>query len=377
MHKICVLFLSLLLITLQSFYFPFVGSGLTYLGLVFLTFIFIKGSLHLDKADLLLSLFLILCVVLSHLSFHFIDYDSIDFKSTLALCSMIVLFPVVTSVLRDCDIEVVQTVLKWVILFHVSIFLLQVIYWAFTKEYLDVLKYLTGMKSGSYSKKGIVILGEQVVRFSGLFNEPGSFSVVVMALTLPYYSLIKKLDKTIMSSIFCCLMSMSAFGIILVALLVFVDLLSKKNLSLRTIVVLLLPLSIFIITGGLSKFILRFSDSSDFSGSDFRENMLRHYFSGGHYFDGIRHLDMPDYFVPNDIGVWFTIVLSYGFLGYLMIGILLVYIFFKTKSLIPILIFSIILLTKLKYTYPLIWLALALLVLDKRIDSKAKLPKAI
>jgi hypothetical protein len=363
--------ICLFLITLQSFYFPVVGSGFTFLGYFVLFYISAyKGDMKSETLFYSLISIIILCLGNFIILFNGIGFG--DFKSQLSVLVMLICFPFILKLFQEYN-DRMQKILQLVILCHSAILFIQVLYWGVTREYLDIILFLTDEKSGSLSKKGIMFLGERVTRFSGLFNEPGTYSVVIMSLTFIYYSQLKKINTVIVIASLSCLATMSSFAIVLVLLLIFLTVVTNKKQRINALLILSFIFSIFLYVGGVAAIVKRFSANSEHSGLEFRTQMINYYFSDiTNILMGIRILDLPEYFVPNDVGLWFSIVVSQGVMGWLFLLLTLSFVYYKVRRLDVFLILIFILITKLKFTYPLFWILLALLLTLKKNNSDQK-----
>ncbi|MGL0822743.1 hypothetical protein [Vibrio vulnificus] len=367
-----VLFITILitLISLQSFYFPYIGSGLTYLGYLIPAALCIIYRKSLSKSDVYFSVILsvtFLSVVV--LSFSGV-FSLSDFKSILAAFVMVLLYPLVKSYFYFNYDNVVKA-LRLVITIHSFTVLVQILYWLFTREYLDFMEIIMGSESRSLSRKGIMLFGERLFRFSGLFNEPGTYSVILFCLSVVYYKMVGRIDVYIAFSIFSILSTMSAYGIVLSLSFLFYSSFfdgesSNVSKKLKSIFVASLCILPFVVLGGMDGFIERFSSDSDYSGGDFRKNMIYDYFSEYNFIFGYKIHDMPDFFVPNDIGVWFSILTSFGIFGFISIFIVYSYVIKSDPKFSTFLILSLIMVTKIKFTYPLMWLLIALLLISRQ-----------
>ncbi|MGR5336196.1 hypothetical protein ACPV5I_12280 [Vibrio gigantis] len=252
--------------------------------------------------------------------------------------------------------------IKLVLVFHVFVILFQVVYWVLTKQYIDLFNVISGLNSGNYSKKGLIAFGLQVPRFSGFFNEPGTYSITIMSFTFLYYAAIKKIDHVIIFSTLSCLITMSGFGIILVMCFYGILLTTSKNNRKYVLYSTPFIFGLFLYIGGVESLINRFSKDSEYSGVGFREKMLEYFFSDiNNFFHGLQIGKMPSYFVPNDLGIWFSFMTSYGVFGLLICLSVVFFVFFKTKKWEFILLVLLLFFTKMKYTYPLFWLIVGLL----------------
>lgn len=360
------IFMGLFLITLQSFYFPIVGPALTFIGYVIVVAIGFAENKIDKKLVNITSVFLILLSI--HLVLTIGDYGTKDLFSLLSLVVMIIGLPVVKPLFSENE-KSIERAIKYILIIHVTVLFSQVIFWLVTHRYLDVLEYLVGIKSGSMSQKGIVAFGVRVPRFSALFNEPGTYCITVMPLVFLYYSLKKKLDGIVFLSSISCLITMSMFGVVLVSLFFCIVILYNRKLRVHMLLISIFSVLIFSSFGGMDAVINRFSADSDYSGLGFRESMLDYYFSnGGHLIFGIRIDELPEFFVPNDIGLWFSFLVSYGGVAVVILLFCYIYLYSESRRVESLLLITLVVMTKLKYTYPLFWILVVMLSVIKGED---------
>lgn len=371
MNKILI-FLGFFLITLQSIYIPVFGPVCTFIGYILLfTCALRKSQPELNLLALVMAVYLILVI---HLLLSLSSYGNSDFGSFLSLVVMISALPVLISFFKKSK-DIILKCVKLTIAFHAVVLVVQIIWWIITKDYLDLLALISNQQSGTISKKGISALGYRVPRFSGLFNEPGTYSVTLMTLIFVYYSISKSIDEIVVLGTVTCLATMSMFGIVLVTVFFLIILFSSKISKVKVFIYVLMLFVAFLGSGGGTALLSRFSVDSQYSGIGFREQMLNFLYSNSQSFIfGIPVSSYPDYFVPNDIGLWFSFITTFGIWGALILILLYFYTYISTKKIEPLLILTIILLTKLKFTYPLFWLVFILLSVDfnKKYENEAK-----
>lgn len=365
-----IISLSLFLITLQSFYFPVFGAVLTLIGavlIIFLPLIF-RESMRLGVSDKLLVVYAGFCALLVGFTIIprlFLGFGEKDVTSILATIIMISMFPLFYDSLK-LNIDSTVRALGLVVLFHVAILFIQVGFWAVKREYLDVLNIIIGMESGSVSAKGLMIFGQRVPRFSGLFNEPGTYSVIIMSMAIVYYKLKGKIDVVVFSSSASCLATMSTFGLVLVVLLIGVVLLTGNRNRIGVFITFAALACIFYFVGGYEAIYNRFFDGAEYSGVGFRKQMLGYFFGDlWNFLFGVSLHSLPEFYVMNDIGLWFAFVTAYGFSGFLILLATLGLVYIKERKAQSVALVMIILLAKIKFTYPFFWVLLALVLVSR------------
>lgn len=296
-----------------------------------------------------------------------------DLVSNLATIIMVCASPLVYKSFQK-DMQLAVRAVRAVILFHVFWLFVQAVYWAGTNEYLDMLSILIGQESSSTSRKGLTFFGQLVPRFSGLFNEPGTFSVIVMSLVIIYYAHVKKVDYTIVAGILASLVTMSLFGVLLVLALLSVYSLGSQGRRVKAIGSSLFLFGIFSLVGGVQAVMNRFSSQSDYSGLDFRAKMIADVFGNPNaLLFGYGIEQVPDYFVVNDNGLWFAFIINFGVIGILLVISMFGFVAAKARTLECVALLVLILMTKLKFTYPLFWVLLMLLALSgKKVNPELR-----
>lgn len=364
MYKSAVI-MSIFFITLQSVYIPSFGAILTYLGSILLVAItFFKYKLQ--KQETILTIILLVMLIIAG---HFLiinDVAGVDFKSYIATSIMIFSYPFIFQFIKKESNNLVSS-FEFVISVHAFVIFVQVIYFLIFKDYLDIFEHLFDEKSGSLGKKSLILFGERVPRFSGLFNEPGTYSVVIMSLAISYYSIVKRLNLFLAFAISSTLMTMSGFGFLLVTSLLGITFFTSVGGRFKLLFYAGIIIIGFSLVGGYSAIESRFLGQNEYSGLGFRAEMLDYYFSNQKvFFIGDSIDSIPGHFVPNDLGIWYALVLKYGIVGWAIMATLAIHNFYYTKKFSNVILIALIFLTKIKLTYPLLWLLLAIINNDKK-----------
>lgn len=352
---------ALVFITLQSFYFQGAGAAFTYIGLlVFLALNFRQMEFGHEVSAL--TGFLVLMLMISSF-FRILEGLSLkDFLSLVATVSMVLSMPMIYSIVLKRRQEMIFC-LSAMILLHVSVLLFQAFYWSVTKEYFDILKLLSGVDSGSVGKKSVVLGGYVVPRFSGMFNEPGTYSVIIMSLVMAYYFGRDQVDKVVGLGVLSVLMTMSMFGVVLVGCF-FLSMLvvKRRNInSLRVLIFGALVLTGFYFVGGVAAVTERLASHSDYGGVDFRVGMIQHFLADGNsLLVGVSIEAIPDGFVPNDAGLWFAFWYFFGLPGLLCFVAVALFSYYKSRRLDVAILVIAIFLTKIKFSNPILWFLIAL-----------------
>jgi|AZIJ01.1.fsa_nt_gi hypothetical protein len=349
--KLCSASFLIFLMTLQSFY--FMGASiLCYIGAALLAF---WGLIRfkVDKFFLLFSLFVVTLLSIHYVGrvfFHGVDVA--DVKVYLSTSAMVFLLPLWQQVINS-DFAILCRSVALVILIHSLAVFAQLVYWVLIGDYLDLLGLLGGEESRAVSSKALVLSGDVVPRFTGLFNEPGTYSVVVFSLVSTYCYLIRKLDFVVLLSLISIVITMSAFGIVLSVLLLAYAFLFLGNARRLGVIFLVFLATILAVYAGVQVALVERFDSEG-SGLSFRTQMLEFYYDKASVF-GIGVSELPAEFVINDLGLWFYLLFYYGLFGLVLILLMGAVSLLKSKNFMALFVFGLIMLTKLKFTYPLYW----------------------
>lgn len=368
----CISFVVIFLGSMQSFYF----SGIELSILTIFSMIIISTSSFFSftlKQDLLV----IWVVVLSNLLLFlfilsFIDIHSIKSAFGILISSLSSLMLITVFINRSTDlVRGIEITLQ----IHAAFIFAQAIWFISSGNYLDFLVNITGEEQRYISNKGIFIGGIRIPRFTGLFNEPGTYANYISALTAVLFSIQRKLTTTIYLSLASIFLTASLFGYVFVALLVIIFSLSQIN-SIKKFAINLILYSIFgilFLYYYLESILIRFN--SDYSGLEFRSDMIELLINRDamDIFIGAGTIAdlLPDWIVVNDIGLIYYTLFSFGFAGLVFMIIIFIPIA-RTYNWVTIAIFGLLLLSKIKLTYPMFWYCWAILCISNiKLNTKA------
>lgn len=111
--------------------------------------------------------------------------------------------------------------LRFAVFVHSAFIFSQFAIFLFAGVYFDPLDYLGMMHQVVLSRKGISLGGIIVPRFSGLFNEPGTYSTILCALVGATFALTRRIDKLMLFSVASTFLSVSLGGMITATVLIF------------------------------------------------------------------------------------------------------------------------------------------------------------
>ena len=316
-----------------------------------------KRPFQLSGRFLLFFLFMSLYVFLELIMLVAFGSSIVGFLSgglaLIAVCSTYIVFSQNRNTLRKS--------LYTVILLHLFFFYIQVFFWVLTDYYIDFVDIISDDYSVYSSAKGFYLFERRVPRFTGLFNEPGTYCKWLFAIVAIYHLESPKLNFLKLSAVISMFLSMSLFGWILgLSILVLTFLNSSRRI---------LILGILVIVGNttLLLIILRKRIEAGFLELDYRLQAIENIFtlpvlaygraSGISCGSGV------------DVTVATTLICDGGFVyGLVFLMIMLVANAFGSVS--SVLLTVLLLLSKIKLYYPLFWLFFTLLILVNRDRTK-------
>lgn len=266
-----------------------------------------------------------------------------------------------TFVFLKGDINKLEKMVKYVIIFNLSMFFLQFIVVFPTGYYIDPLRAITGEPSRYGGGMVIPVIG-QVYRCTGFFEEPSTYAGFIVVLLASKLYLNPKVDKLVIIAAISIIMSFSVAAIAYGLIIIGYFLLRSKGSYLKYILFLLSPLLVAAVIG------IAFERLTSQGGNaqDIRDNLNAMVFAqqlpilifgngalgimpaaagvmnstGAIYRLGIASL--------NDNGMWLFFIIKFGYVGLAIIGS---YLFIKTKSTLNRIILFVIFLTKLSFLY--------------------------
>ncbi|WP_156451825.1 hypothetical protein [Photobacterium aquimaris] len=266
-----------------------------------------------------------------------------------------------TFVFLKGDINKLEKMVKYVIIFNLSMFFLQFIVVFPTGYYIDPLRAITGEPSRYGGGMVIPVIG-QVYRCTGFYEEPSTYAGFIVVLLASKLYLNPKVDKLVIIAAISIIMSFSVAAIAYGLIIIGYFLLRSKGSYLKYILFLLSPLLVAAVIG------IAFERLTSQGGNaqDIRDNLNAMVFAqqlpilifgngalgimpaaagvmnstGAIYRLGIASL--------NDNGMWLFFIIKFGYVGLAIIGS---YLFIKTKSTLNRIILFVIFLTKLSFLY--------------------------
>ena len=345
--------LSFFLITLQSYYFSNLGAAIFP----------IIGALTLCAVGILLPKNK---EILNHFYFYasfaffavyYVVFSLFQYSDIKSIAAMLFALASIYGVIRvfQYDARVVVGVMTFVISLHLLFYFFQAFYWLFTKDYMDFLYPITGESQRHMSLKGLTVDAGRIPRFTGLFNEPGTYSNYVFIAALVRFAIIKKTDFLYYISAFSIASNFSLFGIVFSVLMVLLGVMNSRRFNLQSAIVLVISV-VFMAFLFYPKISERLD--SDYSGLEARQEVLSGLGEIDTYLYG--RGDSNQDVMAGSSGLLAASLYHGGILEvFFLLVIALVISFRKEKKVSFILI--LIMLTKIKIAYPFLWLVMAVL----------------
>ncbi|MCD9489287.1 hypothetical protein GLP30_02695 [Photobacterium phosphoreum] len=259
------------------------------------------------------------------------------------------------------DINKLEKMIKYVIIFNLSMFFLQFVVVFPTGYYIDPLRAITGEPSRYGGGIVIPVIG-QVYRCTGFFEEPSTYAGFIVVLLASKLYLNPKVDKVVLVAAASIILSFSVAAIAYGLIVIGYFFLRSKPSYLKYILFILSP----VLVAAVISIALDRLTSQGGNAQDIRDNLNTMVFAqqlpilifgngalgimpaaayvmnstGAIYQLGIASL--------NDNGMWLFFIIKFGFFGLVAITS---YLFFKTKSTLNRIMLFVILLTKLSFLY--------------------------
>lgn len=347
--------IAFFLITLQSYYFQVVSSSLLVLiGSVLMLFSVMFKNTAIKNISTS-NFKYILLVTLFFIIYSFFEILNNGPSVNPILAYIFVMVSILGVILLDLKIQDIINILKYTLILHSFVIIFQLIFWIFFGEYLDLLYPITGESQRVISSKGLFVNDIRMPRFSGLYNEPGTYAVHIFSIMALYFYFVRKLDLIIVLTLSTILITMSFFGLILSIIFLLISLSDKIKFESLVIYFMFIAGIMYF---SINEFIERIY--SDYSGFDERFETFQLIESAFLYGLNSDKLIMP----IDDSSLFIARILHGGIIEFFSFMAIFVFAA-KGNVLLMLLLFSI-LLTKLKIMYPLIWIIIFLFVVKRR-----------
>lgn len=259
--------------------------------------------------------------------------------------------------------------LRWAIAAHALMVLFQIFYFVAFRTYFDPLASLGLGDQTVMSKKGLELAVGRVPRFAGLSNEPGTHSTMIASLLAGEYALSRKLSKVSILGILSAIATMSLGGMMFVAM--FCGIVGLHQFfAVRRWRILVAAVGIALLSIIIYWALLNLETRSQLyiEGTQ-HDQMMEWAFSYQRItLFGLSESQIPMFFTFGYLGVGLDFLLRYGL--WAVVGIAM---YLLSLPLLGIGLSVVLLATKLKLTYPLVFVILATINLGMTQYPYAKL----
>lgn len=369
-----IAFVWIFLMTLNSFYFYDLGMPLfSVISALMSIPLIIIFRVKYEKYMLLIIAVLI-CVLLFSLTTMLPNTQHV-FPARIPLFFLLVPVVLFSSYLLEKHRKITLNVLKTILVVHLVFFFTQFVYFYTTGNFIDYIMPITGEEQRSFGGNyEIDSSGTELIRATGLFNEPGTYSTYIFLIL----SLVKQLESEIFKkerltaldlfTVVSVLLSFSVFGFIFSAFFI-IKFVLKSNFKTKFIIIISsIPLVFLAYDRYLS---VRFSKDAETSGVGFRTRAIDMYIENAQndpfnllfgYSNFVNVNDLFNTFIVwNDLGFLFSIILSLGVIGFFLFALITIP-RIKTHYLA----ITILCLSKLSITTFFLWFFLSNLYLPRR-----------
>lgn len=224
----------------------------------------------------------------------------------------------------------------------VGMFFIQVVYYLFSHNAINIWGSLYRMKNIETTQ------GFTYIRGSGFFEEPSTYSAVLFALLIIKYKLKPYMDKIFIIAWLTLLLNLSALGTLLF-LVIGLIILRKHIFTLVSISIILSPIILWILDSRLAGY--------DAIGSrlSFIIYIFEHNFLVG---EGLGHIPKTGQYFVNDSGMIVALIYQLGIIGGMFISLLIYSYNAKYKNILILFMIASLLITKLPAYAPLAFFTL-------------------
>ncbi len=184
MYKGRLFTLALLLISLQSYYFPALGlSPFPVLGaLLLLLDMALSPRGRFGAGGVVLLVFFLCLFGWMLLTGVLNGYGTLLGKGGALVFNMLTVAALAGYRHDAAFWQKLARALRVVLVVHLLFWGVQLVYWLATRQVVDFLTPVTGEAQRVYSAKGLLLGADRIPRFSGLFNEPGTYANYIYVL---------------------------------------------------------------------------------------------------------------------------------------------------------------------------------------------------
>lgn len=327
-------FIWFFLMTLNSFYFYSLSmpvfsviSAILTVPLIFTTKISFQKT---DRLPLVIFLYFLVCSILTAL-----PNTSNIFLQRIIFFFLLLPVIIYSSYLFRSQKKMMKSIIKISLIVHLLFFYFQFFGFYLTGDFIDFLEPITGESQralgGSYTFGSG---GVKLIRATGLFNEPGTYSTFLFLIFLLFKGLQRDLGHNESLSLFdviliiSILLTFSVFGFIFVFLFSLTYIMREKLINKVLFVIALFPFAYLSIKNYL---LVRFEKET--TGVEFREQGVAmfwnhvieepfHFLLGYSAFVDFNELLGGSRIVWNDIGLFFVTFMTLGVIGIILLIII-------------------------------------------------------
>ena len=234
--------------------------------------------------------------------------------------------------------------------------------WVSLDYYIDYVAFLSDDYSVFSSSKGLFLLDRRIPRFTGLFNEPATYSTWLFVIVSLNYFVRPRVSWLLSFSLLSIILSMSLFGFIIVAVMMLITFFTKTSLSLF---VRAFPIY-FVVALALMELIY--------------ERVASKWFELDYRLAAIENITEPTVLLFGrisgqscgmDVSVSLvTSLICNGGMHYILMFLLVLHFSRVFKSPLTLVFVSVLLISKIKITYPLFWIFLTLVLVISFLDRR-------
>lgn len=362
------LFVCLFLMSLQSYYFYNINMApmpvLSIISLMAILTIFVGTYSVTSTRQVFFVILFYIYLFIHAIYFVFVNSEISPLFSVAITCFTFFSF---IFILNDRGTHIFIKPVKVVLLIHLMSWYTQFGVWLYSGSYLDLLEPITGEAQRYLSLKGLTFGSVRMPRFTGLYNEPGTYSTYMFLLLAVQYRLtggrFGVIEALAVISMF---LSMSLFGVVLSAAYGMVVVFFNPKLLLRykILVIFLIMFIAILIYPDIDKRL-----ASSYSGVDDRYDYISYIFERGDLLFGGQY---GGDFAVNDLGVFVYLFATYGVVGTLLFGVLVASMISRRIGVGCGILFMAVLATKIKLTYPLFWFFLAIYIHNEQANKNKR-----
>ena len=331
----------------------------SYLYIPFLL-LFVFSLLPFYREEITISkkqtiIFLLLVVYFSCSIIFYNNYDYLTYPEIYSLSISLLVYYLLFSIYKN-RINDLKKIIDYLLLFNVVFFFFQYILYIVSGYYIDPISWITGIPARFHYN----VAGWNIIRATGLSNEPGSYSTYVIPLLFLSYLLNGKIKKKHILTVISLILSFSTFAIIYAIL--FVVITCRNYLKKNPILILSLLLLFSVIVYFLFYDYIMFRFFSDNDDGSLRSKMYALTFLQDANFE---RLILGSGFAYNDCNcliadntMYFSLFYTFGVSSLLFFSGL-IYFFRKNKDVL--LLTSVLMLSKLLIFYPIVWVYISVI----------------